>query len=116
MGRVPDDDQQPPPSGLVPVDDDRGWTSRRNADEEAWWLENVAHDPDEPAKVKAGDVVRLPDDRVGKVVMVAWLGTTWEAHCDTDRGMECLDDSSLRIAEDDEAKAAAANLRGPLPT
>ena len=113
---VPDDDEQPLRFGLDPVDDEPGWTSRQYADEEDRWLEEVAHDPVEPATVRSGDVVRLPDGRLGKVVLVAWLGTMWEAHCDTDRGMECHDDAGLIVLVDEESKAAAAGLRGPLPT
>jgi hypothetical protein len=112
---VPDDDEQPPQFGSVPVDCEPGWSSRRYADDEERWLEEVAHDPEEPATARAGDVVRLPDGRLGKVVMVAWLGTVWEAYCDTDRGMECYDDAGLIVLVDEESKAAAAGLRGPLP-
>jgi hypothetical protein len=115
MMSVDRDDEKRQPFPLVPVDDEPGWTSRKHADEEDRWLEEVTHDPEEPATARAGDVVRLPDGRLGKVVMVAWLGTVWEAYCDTDRGMECYDDAGLIVLVDEESKAAAAGLRGPLP-
>ena len=115
MVGVDSDDGERQPFPVVPVEDERGWTSRTHADEEDRWLEEVAHDPEQPATVRAGDGVRLPDGRLGKVVLVAWLGTMWEAHCDTDRGVECHDDATLVVLTDEEAKAAAG-LRGPLPT
>jgi hypothetical protein len=113
---VTSDDEKRQPFPLVPVDDEPGWTSRKHAEEEDRWLEEVPNDPEVPATVRAGDVVRLPDGCLGKVVLVAWVGTMWEAHCDTDRGVECHDDSTLVVLADEESKAAAARLRGPLPT
>ena len=85
-------------------------------DEEDRWLQEAANEPEEPSTVRAGDVVRLPDGRLGKVVLVTWLGTMWEAHCDTHRGMECHHDAGLTVLLDEEAKAAARDLRGSLPT
>ena len=74
-----------------------------------WWQE-----PSGPASTTPGDVVRLRDGRVGKVVEVHWIGRSWEAHCDTDRGMECHLDSEVAVVTDQDSVAAAADLRGPL--
>lgn len=104
--------EQDPPQSEFPPDDKPGWTAEMYDAEEEWWLENVAHDPEGPPTARPGDVVRLADNRLGKVVHVSWIGTLWEAHCDTDRGMECHDDDSLTVLDDEASKAAAAMLRG----